>query len=368
MIVLLLTCLLGWVVAKISQRVKNKSFVTVLSSLVAIGLYYFFYFKAQVLLRDLVENAVVYGEQIRGSAYWLVLFGQIGEGVWLPMLVSLAAALAALYATWRLLSHGFIGIATATANTKKAVYREKTAKQRTIFGAMLRKEFGRFGASASYILNCGFGVLFLTAGAVAMLLKGSELISLLNGVFVRRPGSSMVLLLAGLCMLTAMNDMATPSVSIEGKNLWMMQSMPIPTCRILWAKASVQLILTGIPALLLCCSMAMVLPGSPELWLTVAVFLLYVLFSTLGDLYLGLKMPNLHWTSEMLLVKQSGAVAVALFGNWGAAIAIGGLYLWQGWKLGAAAYLTILAGVLLVLSVVLIRWMRKDGSRIFENL
>ena len=37
-IVLLLSCVLGWVVAKISLKLKNKSIVTVISSLVFIGL------------------------------------------------------------------------------------------------------------------------------------------------------------------------------------------------------------------------------------------------------------------------------------------------------------------------------------------
>ena len=45
LIVFGLSCLLGWVVARISQRLKNKSFITVLIALVVIGLYYFVYFK-----------------------------------------------------------------------------------------------------------------------------------------------------------------------------------------------------------------------------------------------------------------------------------------------------------------------------------
>lgn len=61
LIVLLLSCLLGWVVAKISLKLKHKGITTVLVSLVAIGLYYFIYFKAQTVIADLVANAAVYG-------------------------------------------------------------------------------------------------------------------------------------------------------------------------------------------------------------------------------------------------------------------------------------------------------------------
>ena len=58
-IVLLLSCILGWVVAKISLRLKNKSFVTVLVSLLFIGGYYFFYFKANDFIRDIIQNAEI---------------------------------------------------------------------------------------------------------------------------------------------------------------------------------------------------------------------------------------------------------------------------------------------------------------------
>jgi len=59
--VLVLSCALGWVAAKISQKLRNKSLVVVLASLVFIGLYYFVYFKAQSVLQDLLANAGTYG-------------------------------------------------------------------------------------------------------------------------------------------------------------------------------------------------------------------------------------------------------------------------------------------------------------------
>ena len=44
--ILTLSCVLGWVVAKISLKLKNKSFITVLISLVFFGIYYFVCFRA----------------------------------------------------------------------------------------------------------------------------------------------------------------------------------------------------------------------------------------------------------------------------------------------------------------------------------
>ena len=54
--VLTVSSALGWVVAKISLKLKNKSFITVIVSLFFIGTYYFFYFKAQDIISDLVAQ------------------------------------------------------------------------------------------------------------------------------------------------------------------------------------------------------------------------------------------------------------------------------------------------------------------------
>ena len=90
-IVMVLSCLLGWVVARISLKLKNKSFITVILSLLFLAAYYFVYYKAQALITLLVENAAVYGMKIRGSAYLLYLFGSVGA-----MLYSLAGAVLSL--------------------------------------------------------------------------------------------------------------------------------------------------------------------------------------------------------------------------------------------------------------------------------
>ena len=78
--VLTISCVLGWIVAKISLKLKHKSLITVLISLAVIGVYYFLYFKAQSLIQDLLANAAVYGERIKGAAYPVYLFGSVGVG------------------------------------------------------------------------------------------------------------------------------------------------------------------------------------------------------------------------------------------------------------------------------------------------
>ncbi len=107
-IVLILSCLLGWIVAKISLKLKNKSFIVVLIALSCIGGYYFIYFKAQIWIRELVANASVYGTNVKDSAYGLYLFGRIGEGDLIATAIFAAATALLLALTIFILSRGFL--------------------------------------------------------------------------------------------------------------------------------------------------------------------------------------------------------------------------------------------------------------------
>ena len=51
-IVMVLSCLLGWVVARISLKLKNKSFITVLLSLLFLAAYYFVYYLSLIHISE----------------------------------------------------------------------------------------------------------------------------------------------------------------------------------------------------------------------------------------------------------------------------------------------------------------------------
>ena len=55
-----LSCLLGWIVAKLSTKLKNKGFVKVLLFLVFFAIYYLVFFKGQDLLSAFAANAGKY--------------------------------------------------------------------------------------------------------------------------------------------------------------------------------------------------------------------------------------------------------------------------------------------------------------------
>lgn len=368
--VLTLSCALGWVVAKISLKLKNKSFITVVISLAFIGGYYFLYFKAQTLIQDLLANAASYGEKIKGSAYPIYLFGGVGSGDIFAMTVVSLVILALFGLMWALISRSFLKIATSSGHTAKKVYKETGVKQKSIAVALLAKEFGRFTSSPNYMLNCGLGILLLPIAGIMLLWQGSAVISVLNEIFGERVGCTPILLCAAVCMLASMNDMTAPSISLEGKSLWLMQSLPVTPWQVLRGKLSMQLILTGVPVLFCTACIAFIYPYTPiELLLTVLVPMSYVLFSALFGLFLGLKMSNLNWTSEITPIKQSASVMIALFSGFGyTALLCVGFMLLNGWKLGFVGYMSLFGAVTLALCGLFYFWLKKRGCNLLAAL
>ena len=366
--VLTLSCALGWVVAKISLKLKRKSFITVIVSLVFFGLYYFVCFRSQAMITDLLLNAEDVGNRIKGI-YPLYLFGRVGCGDGVAMLIVSAVVIALLALVWYLIARSFLNIATASGNTAKAVYREKAAMQTSPAAALLRKELGRFTASPLYMLNCGLGTVFLLILAVAALIKGREVFLMMNALFAGSEDFVPVLAALCLCLLAGSNDITAPSVSLEGKSLWIAQSLPIDPWQALRAKLGLHLLITELP-LMLCAACVAAVSGLDFLHaaLVVVVPMVYVVLSAAFGLFMGLKRPNLTWTSEVAPIKQGLAVFLSMFGGWVLAAGLGFLYYALMAHLGAAAFLLAATALFIVLALVLLRWLKTSGAKIYAHL
>ena len=95
--------------------------------------------------------------------------------------------------------------------------------------------------------------------------------------------------------------------------------------------------------------------------------LFVVVMAQLG-LFVNLLAPNLTWTSEIVPIKQSLSVSLALFGGWGIVLLLGGIYFLLRKLVSPLAYLAVLTVLLLAAAVLLFLWLKNRGGRIFERL
>ncbi len=368
-LVLILSAVLGWVVALIAGKLKHKNIVVVILSLLFIAAYYYLYMRAYSMLQSILANSQVVGGHFRSILYPFYQMGLAAEGNFLSMLIFTAIVGVLFAIVYLVLSRSFLKIATANRGTARVQYREQRAVLRPAGRALLYKELRRFLGSSNYMLNCGLGIILMVVAAAALLIKADTVSGILAGVFSDDPEMIPLLATAAVCLLTAMNDITAPSVSLEGKNLWLAQVFPVSGKQVLMAKLKLHLLLTLIPAAVLTAAVEWVLRPEPAFAVLIpTVVALFVLFMAALGLCINLKMPNLNWTSEIVPIKQSMGVMFALFGGWVVIVAIALLYLAVKDFLTPLIYLICTGALLLAASAVLLRWILTNGARIFETL
>ena len=290
--IIVLTCLLGWIVALLAAKFKNKSFLTVIFALVFFAAYYYFFSQSYSIIEGLLLNSDAVGETVKTWMYPFYLMGMAGEGDALSMLLFTLLVAALFAATWFILSKTFVRITTKKEATAKKVYKEKTAKASGADNALFRKEMKRFTSSANYMLNTALGSVFMVVGAVAVLIYRKD-IAMLLPMLEEFKGFDAVLVVALSLLCTAMNDITAPSVSLEGKNIWIAQSLPVPTQKVLDAKQTVHWVITMPPAAFLTAVLAYALKlDFVTSVIAVLLVLIYVMFSSAA----GLAPPDLITT------------------------------------------------------------------------
>lgn len=367
-----LSCVLGWVVALISGKLRNKSVITVLLSLVLLGAYYVIYFRMNELLESFLLNSAQTARNIRTWAYPIYMMGRGAAGAVLPMLIftAITAALCCL-CVW-VLGKTFTGIVTSEKGAKKAVYREKTVKSTDMRAALLRKELKRFLGSPTYMMNCGLGIVILLAAAVFFLFRRDIVSSLMNALGEQAPMVLDVLpalVVVAACLGISMNPVTTPSISLEGKYLWVIQSLPVPAMEVLNAKLRLHIYLNIFPTLLFTAVMG-ILTGADSLTLIVMLLASAAFFCFTGviGLMMDLNRPNLTWTNETVAVKQNVSAVIMIFGAWLIAIIIGGGAFAMMRFMDMWLYLLLVTTVLAAVTLLLYGNLKTTGAEKFAEL
>ena len=361
----ILAVLLGWAVALANDRARHKSLVTVVCSLVFFALYYAGFLRVQDILDDLLADAAQSGAALARAAWPLRLLGGAAAGE-LPALVGLVLGTVLCFAAFcKLLEKPYLRRMTARKGTARTAYHARKARPVSLRQALLRRELLHLGSSSAYMLNSAMGTLGLLVLGGVSLWKADLFARFAQAV----PEGVPVLVCCAVCAVSAANFLTTPSVSLEGRTVWLLQSLPIPSWQALCAKLELHLLLTGVPAALcLVCMQAAVQMPPVYFYLTLLEAELFVLLSAEMGLALGLVLPNLHWTSEAAVIKMSGCTLLSMAAN---LVAVLVLTLAQTNLLKILPLPAVMAAALVLLAGadgLLGHWLKTRGARRLAEL
>lgn len=228
-------------------------------------------------------------------------------------------------------------------------YQMGELKTSTMMRALVKKEARRFFSSTLYLTNMGVGLLLALFLSIASMVVGME--SVLGSLNIAEvPGLQKGLVYAvpfAIAMLVNMSCTSAVSLSLEGKNLWVVESLPIERKTLLQSKMLFNLILI-LPVSLICSVLFMI-----ELKVTFVQMVLYmavsvtsVSLSTVWGSWINLHFPNYTWENEVEVIKQGMSSMLGVFS---------GLLVYLVMAMLAYFLSSVIAGevVLLVLSILM---------------
>lgn len=365
------TCVLGWLVALVASRIKNKSMAVVIASLVFFGGYYYVCFNMMSLIQKLLMNVEALGEGIRRWVNVIYQLGWAAAGSTSSMLIFTGVTLVLFGLCYVVLSGTFLRITTRTQGGRSHTGKV-SVKTSGLSAALLRRELRRFVSSPTYVLNAGMGIVLLLLLSAFALVKKDAMDVMLAAVGEIAPFTASVLPMAivvpvGFCV--GMNFISTPSVSLEGKTLWILHSLPVTGRQVLRAKLGLHILLNLVPMLLAVAVLGWCLGLSGwTVGLCGLFFVMYNWFFGAFGLMLGVLRPNLQWTSEAMVIKQglNSFIVVMLAFLVPLAVAFGGVLTVK--FLGTEGYFAAAAALFGAISIGLTRWLDTKGARRFEQL
>jgi ABC-2 type transport system permease protein len=292
--------------------------------------------------------------------------GSMGNGLIFTLCAVLPFAAAVI-----LLSANYRKILITNRGGVKTVYREKTAKKGNALSALVRKELAHYWSKPSVILNSSLGSLGMLALSVILIVKQSDILSYV-GDFTPMLGNPPPAFLAAavLVFLNTANNLSSSLVSLEGDNLWIVKSIPVPPRTVIQSKMCTHLILSGIPCLTASICAAIVLAGSIlDGMVLVLLPQAACALIAVGGLAINLHFPKLDWTNEIYVVKQGLSAMLAMFGGMGAIVGLGLAYVFLLNTIVSLTLFLWLCTVLFAVAALLVyAWMITSGEKKFSIL
>ncbi len=367
------TCLLGWLLHFLLAGVRHKAIVATVFMTAVMVLYFVGIGQIENLMMLLVNNGGKIASAIQSFAWPFYALGVACFGNWLQFALLAIVCVGVFAVVTVVLNVTFVRAMLVGGKTKRAAKQKRDDKVRTAMGAVCRKESKRFFTSTTYLVNIGMGLFMIVAFVGAGIIMRDKLVvamALIPDIDLQK--MLPVFLTGVMGMLASMSPISAPSVSLEGKNIWILRSMPISGGDVLRAKlrfhciASVPVGVVGVIVLGIVykCSVA------ETILMGIGTALLFVLTGVLGLIF-NMCFPRLDWQNEAVPVKQSMAVLFSMFGMIFVSAMYMGIYFGLtalfGEKNGVLAF--ALVNVLFaVITYLLYLLMTKWGGKKFETL
>lgn len=264
-------------------------------------------------------------------------------------------------------SKGFTKInSKMTEGHKVNDYKVKGLKSSKPIKALLNKELKRYFSSYIYVLNTSFGVILLGVLAVGIIILGKDKIAtIINLSSYTSMFNVQITMIIMFCIF--MSCTTSSSISLEGKNLWIIKSLPIDELDIFKSKLSINILLV-LPIALISFLLISIKLKFSILYIIIMSILIIVssFFIALYGLFINLLYPKLDYINEVEVVKRGLSSIISIFSSLAYLGIYGAIYYFL--KLDFNVLLILATTITLAMDLVLWKIIKTKGVNLFRNL
>lgn len=236
---------------------------------------------------------------------------------------------------------------------------------KNFFSLLLKKEFATYFSSPAYVTNTILGPIGVVILSIVFCIFGNEIILTLGISQMEIAGIVLII----FCLLSSMTLISCCSISLEGKNFWIIKTTPINKKAFVFSKVFVNFIILGITLLISCLILVVFSILSPlEVCFVFLSSIVYAFtFSGLG-VVINLFFPKMEFTDETQVVKQSMATLLAMLGGFLLSLIPLGIYYVFKNLLAVEFIFMIVILLYLAISLILSIFLYKNCEKLINNI
>ncbi len=356
--------IIGAVVTALTSRMKHKGIgESILMVFVVIGIMVgssILSSRQEMLTKEMLTNLALVIEDLIKKLYlpacW---YAEALEGNIASLVILLVVPMVVfILFVWRV-GRNFQKICSAlVATSSQNDYRMVKLQKNSCVKALWKKELKRYFSSGIYVSNTIIGNVLAVLFAGFLAVTGvDELISMLE-----LPGAEDIarnVMPFVLTLMFSIMNMTACAFSMEGKNLWLIQTLPVHPRDVWKSKLYANLVVTApfyvVSVILMCIGIRANVADA--LWM-ILIPGIYICFMAVAGLKMNLWLPVLDWEQEVQVVKQSASVLVTMLVGL-VSVAIPGILVlvFQGYEFWTKSIVVL---VLLVTSVGMYRSLPEE--------
>lgn len=240
-------------------------------------------------------------------------------------------------------------------------------EQGSVVKTLIKKEFAKFFSIPIYVLNAGFGLVLLIILSVASLFT-PDLTTILSTLDLLNIEPFVAIsLIIGFVLALAYTPAI--SLSLEGKNLWVIKSLPIKAETVMKSKIYFNIILfyPVIALSIFLFSFSLTISFIQVLLLFLVSFTMLVLISY-ADALINLYFPKFNYKNEVEIVKQSLSAIIGMLAGMTVVFINGAIYYFLIKHISADLIFLLLSVMNILLTIPFYDMIKKKSEAIFQKL